>query len=186
MTNYNHSLKDHFLIAMPGLEDPRFAQSVTYICEHNEGGAMGIMINQAANMSYQELFHQLQLNEDFEDTSPLLLGGPVQKERGFVLHSSEKQWISTLKVSEDIALTGSKDILDDIANHKGPESALIALGYAGWSAGQLEEEIVQNSWLTVPAQKHILFDTPIEQRWKSAAKQLGIDLNLLSSQAGHA
>jgi putative transcriptional regulator len=182
----NHSLKNHFLIAMPGLTDPRFSQSVTYVCEHNEGGAMGIMINQPAKLSYKELFEQLQLNDDYNDESPLLLGGPVQKERGFVLHSSEKQWTSTLSVSDDIALTGSKDILDDIANHQGPKNILIALGYAGWDAGQLEEEIVQNSWLTVPAEKHIIFDTPLDKRWTSAAKQLGIDLALMSSQAGHA
>jgi putative transcriptional regulator len=182
----NHSLKNHFLIAMPGLTDPRFSQSVTYVCEHNEGGAMGIMINQPAKLSYKELFEQLQLNDDYNDESPLLLGGPVQKERGFVLHSSEKQWTSTLSVSDDIALTGSKDILDDIANHQGPKNVLIALGYAGWDAGQLEEEIVQNSWLTVPAEKHIIFDTPLDKRWTSAAKQLGIDLALMSSQAGHA
>lgn len=171
---------------MPGLADPRFAQSVTYICEHNEGGAMGIVINQPATLSYKELFEQLQLNDDYHDASPLLMGGPVQKERGFVLHSPEKQWTSTLSVSDEVALTGSKDILDDIANHKGPESALIALGYAGWDAGQLEEEIVQNSWLTVPAEKHIIFDTPLEKRWTSAAEQLGIDLNLMSPHAGHA
>jgi putative transcriptional regulator len=183
---YDHSLKNHFLIAMPGLTDPRFSQSVTYICEHNEGGAMGIVINQPANLSYQALFSQLQLNEDYQDESPLLMGGPVQKERGFVLHTTEKEWTSTLRVSSDIALTGSKDILDDIANHQGPQSALIALGYAGWDAGQLEEEIAQNSWLTVPAEKHIMFDTPLDQRWTSSAKQLGIDLNLLSSNAGHA
>ena len=142
---------------MPGLTDPRFSQSVTYVCEHNEGGAMGIMINQPAKLSYKELFEQLQLNDDYNDESPLLLGGPVQK-----------------------------DILDDIANHQGPKNVLIALGYAGWDAGQLEEEIVQNSWLTVPAEKHIIFDTPLDKRWTSAAKQLGIDLALMSSQAGHA
>jgi putative transcriptional regulator len=182
----NHSLKNHFLIAMPGLNDPRFAQSVTYICEHNAGGAMGIVINQAANISYNELFAQLKLNSDYQDHSPLLLGGPVQKERGFVLHSSEKKWASTLIVSEHISITGSKDILNDIANHNGPESALIALGYAGWNAGQLEDEILSNSWLTVPADTHIIFDTPLDQRWTLAAKQLGIDLHLLSTQVGHA
>ena len=186
MSVYDHSLKNHFLIAMPGLADPRFSQSVTYICEHNEGGAMGIVINQPASMSYKELFDQLQLNDNYDDSSPLLKGGPVQKERGFVLHSSEKQWTSTLNVSEEISLTGSKDILEDIANHQGPQDVLIAIGYAGWNAGQLEEEVVQNSWLTVPAEKQILFNTPIDKRWTSAAQQLGIDLNLLSSQAGHA
>lgn len=181
-----HSLKNHFLIAMPGLADPRFSQSVTYICEHNQGGAMGLVINQPANISYGELFSQLALNEEYQNDSPLLMGGPVQKERGFVLHSNEKKWEATLAVSGDISITGSKDILKDIANHQGPENVLIALGYAGWNAGQLEEEIVQNSWLTVPAEKHIIFDTPIEKRWTCAAQQLGIDLNLLSSQIGHA
>jgi len=180
------SLKNHFLIAMPGLEDPRFSQSVTYICEHNQGGAMGIVINQPASISYSELFSQLKLNDQYEDHSPLLAGGPVQKERGFVLHTGDKKWASTLAVSEHISLTGSKDILEDIATHKGPESSLIALGYAGWDSGQLEEEIVQNSWLTVPAEKQIIFDTPLDKRWTSAAKQLGIDLNLLSSEVGHA
>jgi putative transcriptional regulator len=183
---YNHSFKDHFLIAMPGLADPRFYQSVTYICQHNENGAMGIIINQPASISYSELFSQLQLNDQYDDHSLLLRGGPVQKERGFVLHTSEKKWTSTLAVSERISITGSKDILADIANHKGPDSALIALGYAGWDAGQLEDEIKQNSWLTVPAEEKIIFNTPIDKRWTSAAKQLGIDLNLLSSQAGHA
>lgn len=181
-----HSLKNHFLIAMPGMADPRFSQSVTYICEHNKGGAMGIVINQNATMSYSELFSQLSLNKDYKDDSPLLLGGPVQKERGFVLHSGNKKWTSTLPVSDEISLTGSKDILEDIAQHQGPEHAIIALGYAGWNAGQLEQEIIENSWLTVPADKQIIFETPIEDRWTSAANQLGIDLNLLSSQAGHA
>lgn len=181
-----HSLKNHFLIAMPGLSDPRFSQTVTYICEHNKGGAMGLIINQAADLSYSELFSQLKLNDHYDDDSPLLMGGPVKKERGFVLHSNEKTWRSTQKVSEDIFLTGSKDILEDIAHHKGPEDALIALGYAGWDAGQIEEEIAQNSWLLVPAEKHLIFNTPIEERWLASAKQIGIDINLLSSQAGHA
>lgn len=181
-----HTLKNHFLIAMPGLVDPRFSQTVTYICEHNQGGAMGIIINQPAPISYNELFQQLDLNDNYEDDSPLLIGGPVKKERGFVLHSTEKKWSSTSALSKDIAITGSKDILKDIAQHQGPKESLIALGYAGWDTGQLEQEILQNSWLTVPADKAIIFDTPIEQRWMAAAKPLGIDLTLLSSQAGHA
>lgn len=180
------TLKNHFLIAMPGLKDPRFFQSVTYICEHDNRGAMGIRINKSAGISYDELFSQLQLNRQFGNSSPLLAGGPVNTERGFVLHTSEKTWTSTQTISDDISLTGSKDILEDIANHQGPHELLIALGYAGWNAGQLEEEIGQNSWLTVPADKHIIFNTPIEQRWHASAKQLGIDLHLLCSQAGHA
>lgn len=180
------SLKNHFLIAMPGMADSRFTQSVTYICEHNAGGAMGLVINQPSEMSYSELFKHLKLNDAYPDDSPLLAGGPVQKERGFVLHSREKEWESTLPVSDDIAITGSKDILTDIANDNGPESVLIALGYAGWSSGQLESELAQNSWLTVPATKQIIFDLPLEERWESSAKQLGIDLNLVPTDAGHA
>jgi putative transcriptional regulator len=184
MTTY--SLKNHFLIAMPGLVDSRFSKTVTYVCEHNEGGAMGIVINQPASISYGELFSQLKLGTNIANDQPLLLGGPVKKERGFVLHSAEKSWASTMSVSSDISLTGSKDILEDIANNQGPSNVTIALGYAGWSANQLEQEIVENSWLTVPADKRIIFDTPIEERWEASAKQLGIDLHLLSTQAGHA
>ncbi|ODS24550.1 hypothetical protein AB835_02900 [Candidatus Endobugula sertula] len=185
MTTFN-SFKNHFLIAMPSIADRRFSQSVTYLCEHNRGGAMGLIINQPAPMSYSDLFHQLQLNTEYPDNSPLLVGGPVQKERGFVLHSNEKQWEATLPISDEISITSSKDILSDIANHQGPESVLIALGYAGWDAGQLEAEIAQNSWLTVPANKQIIFDAPLETRWKSSAQVLGIDLHLMSSHAGHA
>ena len=184
MTTY--SLKNHFLIAMPSLTDSRFSKTVTYICEHNEGGAMGIVINQPASISYSELFSQLKLGENIATDEPLLLGGPVKKERGFVLHSGEQSWASTMPVSDDISITGSKDILEAIANNQGPKSALIALGYAGWSTNQLEQEIAENSWLTVPGNKQIIFDTPIEERWASSAKQLGIDLHLLSTQAGHA
>jgi putative transcriptional regulator len=184
MTTY--SLKNHFLIAMPGLADPRFSKTVTYICEHNEGGAMGIVINQPSSITYSELFSQLALGGDITNDLPLLLGGPVKKERGFVLHSGEKSWASTMSVSNDISVTGSKDILAAIANNQGPSKMLIALGYAGWSNNQLEQEIVANSWLTVPADQRIIFDTPIEERWTSSAKQLGIDLHLLSTQAGHA
>jgi putative transcriptional regulator len=184
MTNY--SLKNHFLIAMPSLADSRFAKTVTYICEHNEEGAMGIIINQPASISHGELFSQLNLNTNIDNDFPLLLGGPVKKERGFVIHSAERCWASTMSVSSDISITGSKDILEDISNNNGPNEALIALGYAGWSAHQLEQEIADNSWLTVPADKRIIFDTPLDKRWAFSAKQLGIDLHLLSSQIGHA
>ncbi len=147
---------------------------------------MGLVINQSANMSYSQLFSQLKLNTDYDDSSPLIIGGPVQKELGFVLHSSDKDWTSTLQVSDDISLTGSIDILQDIAQYRGPENAIVTLGYAGWNAGQLEQEIVDHSWLTLPADKRIIFKTPVEERWTSAASHLGIDVNLLSSQAGHA
>lgn len=171
---------------MPGLADPRFSQAVIYICEHNNEGAMGIVINQPASISHSELFSQLKLDKNHSDHSPLLLGGPVKKERGFVVHSGTKQWAATLQISDDISITSSKDILADIANNQGPEEALIALGYAGWTANQLEQEIAENSWLTVQADKRIMFNTPIDKRWLSSAKSLGIDMHLLSSQAGHA
>jgi len=180
------TLQGHFLIAMPNLKGSHFSQTVTYICEHNPSGAMGIIINQAASISRKELFQQLTLNCVHEDDSPILLGGPVQQDRGFVLHTGEQRWKSTMAVSSNISVTGSKDILEDIASGKGPENSLIALGYAGWSANQLEQEIADNSWLTVPAEEHIIFNTPIEERWLSSAKNLGVNLHLLSTQVGHA
>lgn len=179
-------LKDHFLIAMPGLVDERFRQSVTYICEHHDNGALGITINRAIDFTLGELFEQLDYQSDADNTVPLLLGGPVQKQRGFVLHSTEKQWETTISVSDEVCITGSKDILQAMAAEEGPQEALVALGYAGWDAGQLESEVANNSWLTVPANKHIIFNVPLEKRWTAAAAELGIDMHLLSSQAGHA
>ncbi len=172
---------------MPGLADPHFQKTVTYICEHNEKGAMGIVINQPLAMTMKTLFGHLdmELLPDIHE-DPLFYGGPVQKERGFVLHSSESRWEATLPIGDGISLTGSKDILDDIANNKGPKQILIALGYAGWDEGQLDAEIAANSWLTVPADQQIIFETDHDKRWAAAARKLGIDVNLLSSQAGHA
>lgn len=180
------SFKNHFLIAMPGLPDPNFKQSVTYICEHHENGAMGLVINQPLSLNLRELFSHLDFNiHDNVDESPLFYGGPVQKERGFVLHSGEKSWETTMRITEGINLTGSKDILEDMAKDEGPQDVMVALGYAGWDAGQLEAEIAANSWLTVPADQEILFEVDCDQRWTSAARKLGIDVNLLSSQSGH-
>jgi putative transcriptional regulator len=179
------SFKNHFLIAMPGLQDPNFQQAVTYICEHHENGAMGIVINHPISLTMKELFTHLELDihESIDEEDPLFYGGPVQKERGFVLHSSDKSWESTMSIAKGISLTGSKDILEDIASDNGPEHAIIALGYAGWDAGQLEAEISANSWLTVPADRQIIFETDCDQRWSSAARKLGIDVNLIASQA---
>jgi putative transcriptional regulator len=181
------SLRDHFLIAMPGLNDSSFAHTVTYICEHSDKGAMGVVINTATPMLLKEIFVQMEL-EDISDQGEQIVmsGGPVQPERGFVLHSNETKWHSTLEVSPDICLTASRDIIAALAEGQGPKQFLIALGYAGWGEGQLEEEIAANSWLTVPADKEIIFTTPFEQRWTTAAKALGIDVNLISSTAGHA
>jgi putative transcriptional regulator len=181
------SLCDHFLIAMPSMQETSFSQSVTYICEHSERGAMGIVINNPMPMTLHEIFTQMNLNDSAQQgRKPILAGGPVQSERGFVLHSSDSEWHSTLKVSDFISLTASSDIITALAEGQGPPTFLIALGYAGWSQGQLEAEIAANSWLTVPANPDIMFNTPFEQRWTAAALALGINVNLISTTAGHA
>lgn len=181
------SLRDHFLIAMPGLNDSSFAHTVTYICEHSDKGAMGVVINSATPMQLKEIFAQMELNDVSQEGEQIIMaGGPVQPERGFVLHPSGSKWQSTLEVSPDISLTASRDIIVALAEGRGPKQFLITLGYAGWGEGQLEAEIASNSWLTVPADKTIIFDTPFEQRWTAAAQALGIDVNLISSTAGHA
>ncbi|MCW8195457.1 YqgE/AlgH family protein [Proteobacteria bacterium 005FR1] len=181
------SFRGHFLIAMPSLTDPMFAHTITYICDHNADGALGIVINHPLDLKLGEVFRQLKLPRTGRMSSQTVLsGGPVQIDRGFVLHPKGQRWESTVDVSADVSLTASRDILESIAADEGPEKALVALGYAGWDAGQLEEEIAANSWLTVPAENHILFDIPSEQRWAAASKYLGIDLNLISSTAGHA
>ena len=181
-------LNNQFLIAMPALEDPNFAQTVTLICEHSERGALGIVINRTLPMTLGEVFEQLGLDasQSRVNDQPVLQGGPVQTERGFVLHSPNGKWESSLPFSERMHLTTSRDILDALAAGEGPASAVIALGYAGWDAGQLEEEMARNAWLTVPADERVVFATPVDQRWQAAARLLGIDLFTLSSDAGHA
>jgi putative transcriptional regulator len=181
-------LRDHFLLAMPGLSEGIFSHSITYICEHGESGAMGIVINQALDLSLAEIFEHLQIHahEDFSDR-PVMAGGPVQIDHGFVLHRKcTRDWEASLKVTPEITLTTSRDILRSIAGGSGPEDHLIALGYAGWSAGQLEHELGENSWLTLPADSDIIFSTPAEQRLGAAAAQLGVDMNLICGEAGHA
>ena len=181
------SLRDHFLIAMPGLNDSSFAHTVTYICEHSEQGAMGVVINMATPMLLKEIFAQMALSDVSDLGEQIVMsGGPVQPERGFVLHSPDTKWQSTLEISPEISLTASRDIIVALAEGRGPKHSLIALGYAGWGEGQLEAEIAANSWLTVPADKNIIFNTPLEQRWTAAAQALGIDVNLIASTAGHA
>ena len=182
------SLRDHFLLAMPSLSEGVFSQSITYICEHGESGAMGIVINQALDLSVAEIFEHLQIEPrgDFS-AEPVMAGGPVQIDHGFVLHRGcETSWEASLRVTDEITLTTSRDILRAIAAGSGPREHLIALGYAGWSAGQLEQELAENSWLTLPADSDIIFNTPAEQRVSAAAAQLGIDMNLISGEAGHA
>lgn len=181
-------LNNHFLIAMPQLDDPNFYHSVTYICEHNEEGAMGIVINRPLDVELGDVLSHMDIKTLNEDKvhDPIYLGGPVQPERGFVLHEPLGQWDSMLPVTESMGVTTSRDILMAINEGNGPQRALVALGYAGWGAGQLEQEIADNAWLSVPADSAIIFDIPIEQRWQAAADKLGIDLNTLSDDVGHA
>jgi putative transcriptional regulator len=181
------NLRNHFLVAMPGLSDPLFANSITYICDHSTEGAMGLVVNRALDLHLSDVFEQMSLGYGEEQgRAPILAGGPVNTQRGFVLHPTGGIWQSTLQITPDIALTASRDIIAAIANGKGPKEALFVLGYSGWGAGQLENELKENSWLTVPADLEILFNTPLEHRWHAAALRLGIDMNLMPSQAGHA
>ena len=180
------NLRNHLLIAMPSLDDPNFAQSVTYIYDHTAEGAMGIVINRPMDLKVGDVFEQLNLPQGEPISADFVLaGGPVQTQRGFVLHFDEGTWDSSLRVTDTIRLTGSRDILAALAIGQGPSDVLFALGYAGWSAGQLEDELATNAWLTVPATYEILFHTPPELRWQAAAKQLGVDMRLISTQLGH-
>lgn len=183
----DNSLRNHFLIAMPGLHDSIFSQSVTYICDHSEKGAMGLVVNHALDIFLNDVFDSLSLTyHDNACSTPVLSGGPVSAQQGFVIHRNEGIWESSLEVTAEVCLTASRDIVDAIAANRGPSGAQFALGYAGWGAGQLEEEISANSWLTVPAEQSILFDTPLEERRDAVASMLGIDINLISGVAGHA
>ena len=179
---------NQFLIAMPSLRDPNFSQTVTYICAHNEDGAMGLVINRPANCDLGEILAQMEMKPDDQSISkiPVYQGGPVHTDRGFVLHEPNNEWDSSINVSEFLNVTTSRDILHAIAESAGPQNYLIALGYAGWSAGQLEEEIKENAWLNVCADLDIIFNTPCELRWSSATALLGIDHYQISAGIGHA
>lgn len=183
------SLENHFLIAMPTLHDPFFRRSVTYICEHSAEGAMGLIINNPIDINVGELLSKINIDtSDIRQDLPNMVysGGPVQTDRGFVLHSPQHGWNSSLQLSEQIMVTTSKDILEAIAVNNSPKHFIITLGYAGWTAGQLEEELSQNSWLTIPADPDLLFNTPAHLRWEKAAEKLGIDMRMVSSEVGHA
>lgn len=181
-------LTGHLLIAMPAMDDPNFHRTVTYVCEHSEQGALGLVINRPLELKLGMVFEQLDLDVASPGAAdrPILQGGPVQPERGFVLHDSPQSYDSTINVGDTIFVTTSQDILADVAAGQGPEHMLFTLGYAGWAAGQLEHEITANAWLSVPASPQIIFDTPFERRWQAAARLLGIDLANLSGVAGHA
>src|SRR6187455_1990861 len=182
------NLTHHFLIAMPSMADPYFAKTLTYICEHNDQGALGLVVNRPIDMTLQALFERLSLTlrDGERAAAPVYFGGPVQTDRGFVLHAPAGNWQSTLRVRDAIGLTTSKDILEAVGRGEGPPKILVTLGYAGWSAGQIEHELSQNAWLTVEAKDAILFDLPADERLPAAMQLLGIDYAQLADQAGHA
>ncbi|HTY03501.1 MAG TPA: YqgE/AlgH family protein [Rhodocyclaceae bacterium] len=186
------SLAHHFLIAMPAMADPNFSRTLTYICEHNAEGALGVIINRPMEMSLATLFERVSIPLETNDAmaryseKPVYFGGPVQTDRGFVLHRPAGDWQSTLKVTSGIALTSSRDILQTMSETGEPHDVLVTLGYSGWAAGQLEWELSQNAWLTVGAEPHIIFDMAAEERLPGAMKLLGIDFANLSDTAGHA
>jgi putative transcriptional regulator len=201
------SLENQFLIAMPSLGDDYFNKTVTYICEHNDEGAMGLIINMPVNITLHDLLKQIEENDTEQSSEDettaeqtntmttkenisleqlVLSGGPISQNRGFVLHRTQPGWKSSLALSDDIMITTSKDILLSLGTEKQPDQFMVTLGYAGWGPGQLETELQANSWLTIDADSDILFNTPIEQRWQKATEKLGIDIAHLSSDIGHA
>lgn len=183
------NLRGQFLISMPHLHDGNFSQTVTYICDHSDQGAMGLVINRPMGLSLKDILGHLEINVEAlaHPETPIYAGGPVQGERGFVLHPPcGRSWLSTFEINRQLHLTTSLDILESIAAGEGPDRYLIALGYAGWGAGQLEQEIVDNAWLSCPADLDILFATEASDRLEAAASKLGINLDLLTSQSGHA
>ena len=186
---------NQFLIAMPGMGDGTFAGTVVYLCEHTEKGALGLVINKPIDIKLKNLFEKVELSLDRADLadSPVYFGGPVQTERGFVLHerldASEGEgghYNSSLQIPGGLEMTTSKDVLEALANGAGPKKILVTLGYSGWGAGQLEAEMSRNGWINVGAEPGIIFDTPVEQRYDKALSLLGIDVNMLSQEAGHA
>lgn len=182
------TLTNQFLIAMPGLADPNFHRTVTYICAHNEDGAMGITINRPMGLLLDEVLEQMDIkasNDQIRQTT-VFQGGPVQADRGFVLHQPIRKWEYSIEVCDEFGIATSRDILKAIADGTGPAQTLVALGYAGWSAGQLEDEIRNNVWLHAPADSRIIFNTPVEGRWEAAVALAGIDLDRLANNAGHA
>lgn len=188
------NLANHFLVAMPGMKDPYFQRSVIYVCEHNEDGAMGIMISTPIDVTVASMLKQVQIDLPIASQTthsksldePVLNGGPVAEDRGFIIHKPKDKYQSSIKITDNVMVTTSKDILAVLGTDAQPENYLVALGYSGWSAGQLESELADNSWLTVEADTSIIFDTPVEERWSSAVAKLGIDIAQLSSDVGHA
>lgn len=186
------NLAGQFLIAMPSQQGDAFERTVIYICEHNTSGALGLVINRESDVTISDVLTKLSVVDDMQiqytahSTDSVLVGGPVQTERGFVLHSPFKQYAATIQINDNLGLTSSRDILEAVARGEGPQHMLLALGYAGWGAGQLEEEMARNAWLNVPASEHVLFETLPREKYDQAMRLLGFDAAMLSEQAGHA
>ena len=182
----NVNLTGHFLIAMPNMADPNFAKTLTYMCEHGEHGAMGVIINRPTDLRLHTLLKQIGIQPGPAEDIPVHFGGPVQPDRGFVLHQPWGEWSSTLRIGETMGLTTSKDILEAVGRGEGPQRLLITLGYAGWAPGQLEHEISQNAWLSVSASEAVIFEVAPEARYAAAMHILGVDFATLAEDAGHA
>jgi putative transcriptional regulator len=185
------NLTNQFLIAMPGMGDDTFSGAVVYLCQHTEQGALGLVINKPIDIKLKNLFEKVELSLQSETLAeqPVFFGGPVQTERGFVLHEKTPDSVpysSTLSIPGGLEMTTSKDVLEALSNGSGPRRLLVTLGYSGWAAGQLEDELGRNGWLTVDATPEIIFDTPVEQRYERAVSLLGFDPSMLSADAGHA
>ena len=185
------NLANHFLIAMPSMDDPVFGGTVVYVCEHNDKGVLGVIVNKPTDMTMETLFERIDLKLSDKlgadvVNEPIMFGGPVQDDRGFVLHTPGARYSSSLTVTDEVAFTTSIDVLEAVAAGEGPPQMLVSIGYSGWSPGQLEEEIGRNGWLTVGADPDILFNLPIEERYTAAMRLLGIDPLMLTSEAGHA
>ena len=186
--NATANLTHHFLIAMPNMVDSNFARTLTYVAEHNEGGALGVIVNRPIDMTLASLLERIEVPLQADDLAlqPVYFGGPVQTDRGFVLHRPAGDWHATLRVNDEVGLTSSKDILEAVGSLGQPQEFIVTLGYAGWAAGQLEQELVDNAWLTVPADLSIVFALPPEERLAAAMQALGVDFARLSEDTGHA
>lgn len=186
------NLQHHFLIAMPALQEPLFRRSVIYLCEHNEDGAMGLIINKPLeNLTVANILKKLKIEVDETDKmlkldKPVFAGGPLAEDRGFILHSPQNNYASSIPVSDNTIITTSRDVLESLGTTERPEQVLVALGYCAWEKDQLENELMENVWLTIPANSNILFKTPIADRWREAAKCIGIDIYKMASEVGHA
>lgn len=188
------SLANQFLIAMPALDDSYFERTVIYVCEHDDEGAMGLVINKTTDIAINKVLIEMHIDDESENNhshvelnkNHVMSGGPVQTDRGFILHNGDKKWSSSLQLQDQINVTTSKDILSNLATEQGPEKYIMTLGYAGWTAGQLEQELVDNTWLTIDADPNLIFDVPIEERWEKAVQKLGINVEQLTIFSGHA